>query len=523
MAMRALITMTSMLLTLTAVVGVAPARPASAAASFQAQGDVMDLGVLPTGRPAKVNLWYPRGSCTGSAARFCLADAAATHKVVVLSHGSMGSAAEYSWLGESLASAGFVVVGVNHYGEARIYGTETQNPMSTAFTWQRAQDISALLTALAGAAPFQRSVDWHSAIAIGHSAGGQTVALLAGARYDLRRLAAFCDSQAGKADLSCAYGGNAARAPQAFVTAFDGNYQDTRVKKIVLMDPALGSALRPESLRAIALPSLFAGAVHNDFLPWEHHGSRYASGIPGVRKLLLEGQEGHFVFLTPCVHAAKVLGVPLCADRPGVDRTAVQSAMAQAIVRFVGADDEPATVAPIGSEATRASGIPSNRILQILYFTPRWVFGLLAALVAFGLLESRTRRVPLWPVLLWPAGMLIFSASGVLQYAGSSWPASIAWVIGVSASSALCLKAMRASAASYDAATRRLTIVGSWIPLGVILLIFCVRYAMGVATGMQLDLVGTSAAQLAIGLVLGAVSGFFVARGLFFWRIARVS
>src|SRR5882762_3461657 len=93
--------------------------PASAGA-FHTRMEVVDLGILDTGRPAKVNLWYPEGTCIHASTRYCLADSSVVNKVVVLSHGSMGSAANYSWLGESLASAGFIVVGVNHYGESSI-------------------------------------------------------------------------------------------------------------------------------------------------------------------------------------------------------------------------------------------------------------------------------------------------------------------------------------------------------------------------------------------------------------------
>ena len=495
----------------------------AAAAQFQAKMEVVDLGILDTGRPAKVNLWYPQGTCIDAAVRFCLADSSVTNKVVVLSHGSMGSAADYSWLGESLASAGFVVVGVNHYGESSIYGRATQDQRSTAFTWQRAQDISALITKLAGERVFQRAVDWSSVIAIGHSAGGQTVSLLAGVRYDLRRLVEYCESNIGKVDLSCNYSRNAGRAPAAFVALFDANYQDTRVKKIVLMDPALGSALRQESLRAIALPTFFVGAIHNDFLPWESHGARYATGIPGSQRILLEGQEGHFIFLTPCRHTVKVMGVSLCEDRPGVDRTAVQLALAKGVADFVRPDNEPVTVTRLAGEVPHTSSIPSNMLFQILYFTPPWVFGLLAGLAVFGLMQARTRRVPVWLALLLPTAMMVLSLSGVLQYVGLSWPALLAWLLGVSATSALGLRAMGTETATYDASSRKLTIAGSWVPLFVILGIFCVRYAIGVARGMELEVVRSPAAQISISLALGALSGFFAARGLFFWRVHAAS
>lgn len=489
----------------------------AAAAQFQSRMEIVDLGVLDTGRPAMVNLWYPQGTCAEPAVRFCLADSAVTSKPVVLSHGSMGSAAEYSWLGRSLADAGFIVVGVNHYGESPIYGKQTQDPRSSAFVWQRAQDVSALLTRLAGEKLFQRAVDWNNVVAIGHSAGGQTVSLLAGARYDLRQLAAHCGSEAGKADLSCNYGRNAGSAPAAFVALFNANYQDVRVRKMVLMDPALGPALIRESLHAIALPALFIGATHNDFLPWEDHGARYASGIHGARNILLEGQEGHFIFLAPCRHPVKVMGVSLCEDRPGVDRAAVQVALAREIAGFVRQDNEPSTVARLAGETPHAR-IPGNTFLQILYFTPRWVFGLLAALVVFGLMQARTRRVPAGLALLLPAVMLVLSLSGVLQEIGS-WPALAAWLSGVVATTAFTLPAMRSEAATWDPASRRLTIAGSWVPLFVILGIFAVRYAIGVAEGMDLEIARSAVSQAAASLALGALSGFFAARGLFFWRI----
>jgi len=284
------------------------------------------------------------------------------------------------------------------------------------------------------------------------------------------------------------------------------------------MDPALGSALRQDSLRAIALPTLFVGAVHNDFLPWESHGARYASGIPSAQRILLEGQEGHFIFLTPCRYSVRVMGVPLCEDRPGVDRTTVQVALAQGLADFIRPDNEPVTVTRLADETPRTSGIPGNRLLQILYFTPLWVFALLAGLTMFGLMQARTRRVPVGVALLLPAAMLVLSLSGVLQYVGLSWPPLSAWLLGVGATSALGFRSMRSEAVSYDANSRRLTIAGSWIPLLVILGIFWVRYAVGAARAMELEVVRSPVAQLSISLALGALSGFFAARGLLFWR-----
>ncbi len=490
------------------------------AAPFQSEMDVLDMGTLDTGRLSKINIWYPRGACPKNTARLCLADEAVASKVIVFSPGAMGDADNYAWLGESLAGAGFVVVGVNHYGESHIYGESTQNPRSSAFIWQRAQDISALLTRLASEKLFQRDVDWNNVVAIGHSAGGQTAAMLAGVRYDLRQLAPYCDSPGAKADLSCSYSRNSANAPEQFIALFNGSYQDTRVKKIVLLDPAQGSALQQETLSNVALPSLVVGAIHNDFLPWETHGARYAAGIPNAQTISLDGQQGHFVFLTPCRHKAEVMGVRLCEDRPGVDRTAVQLELAPRIVAFVRLDNEPASVARQAGATSpvSAASMHSSSVIQILLYTPRWVFGLLAGLCVFGVMQARTRRVAVWLALLLPAAMPVLSLSGVLLYVGAWLPALAAWAVALSAVAMIGLKGMNPATARYDTESRKLIVAGSWIPLLVILGIFFVRYAMGVARGMELDIVRDRNAQLAASLLLGAFSGFFVARGLLVWR-----
>lgn len=490
------------------------------AAEFQPKMDVLDMGMLATGRPSKINVWYPQGACAENAARLCLADAAVTSKVVVFSHGSMGSADNYSWLGEGLAAAGFVVIGVNHFGESSIYGESTQDPRSTAFTWQRVQDISALLAKLAGEKLFQRDLDWNKVVAIGHSAGGQTTAMLAGAKFDLRRIAPYCESASAKVDLGCNYSRNSANAPEQFVALFNAGYQDVRVKKIVLLDPALGSGLQTESLGSIALPSLIIGATHNDFLPWANHGAQYAAGIPNSQTIALSGQEGHFVFLTPCRHKAQVMGVPLCEDRPGVNRAGVHRDLAQRVVEFVKLDNEPVSVASQTERGSPASAryAHSSTFFQILLYTPTWVFALLAGLCVFGLMQARTRRVAVWLALLLPAAMPVLSLSGVLQYVGLWWPALAAWLLGISAASMLCLKTINPDTAQYDAESRKLLIAGSWIPLLVILGIFFVRYAMGVGLGMQLEIARNGAVQLGVSLLLGAFSGFFFARGLVFWR-----
>jgi predicted dienelactone hydrolase len=493
----------------------------AASAATAVQMSVVDLGTLETGRRAVVNLWYPRGACPDTSDTLCLDDAAVDQKVVVLSPGSMGTATEYSWIAEGVASAGLIVVGVNHYGESRIYGKDSLDFTSTSRTWQRAQDVSGLLDALSQRTVFQRSVRWDRVVAIGHSAGGQTVALLAGARFDLRRIANYCASSHAAGDRSCQYATSSASAPESWVQLFNASYQDARVRKLVLLDPALGSVLNAESGASIKLPSLVVGATQNDFLPWKSHGARYAAAIPGAQTLSLSQGEGHFVFLTPCTHGVEVMGVALCKDRSGVDRQAVQAGLVTRIVDFVQLNNEPTEVV---RQANATQGVvnmnvPQNRVLQILYFTPRWVFGLLAVLCLYGWWQSRPRTATLAAALILPVSMMVWSAVSMFGYVDHQLLAIAGWLLGAATVAALRLKFLRDVPAKFDTGTGRLQLKGSWTPLLVILGIFFTRYALGVAAAMRAELMQVIWFQGVIAVVLGAWSGYFVSQAITLVRV----
>lgn len=486
--------------------------------------ETIAVGELPTGRPSKIQVWFPQGTCANLADKqLCLADSAITDKAVILSHGAMGSADGLSWVGESFAAAGYVAIGVNHFGESWVYGQDTLNPRSSGFIWQRPQDISALLDLLATKNIFQTTINWSKIIAVGHSAGGQTAAMLAGATFDLKQQTSYCDSEESKDDRSCNYSKNSASAPEAFLQKFSASQKDARIKMIILLDPALGSAVQTGSLRAIKVPSFIVGAKNDDFLPWVNHGLRYANGIPNSNIKLLMGQEGHFVFLTACNLQIKVMDVPLCEDRAGVDRNATQRELAQNMLEFARTNDAAFTTQISGAKPSAKQYSQSTTLSEILIYTPHWVFGLLAILIVFGIMQARTRQVPVQVALILPFAMLVLSLSGVLRYVGLQLPALACWLVGIAAFTALSVKLIGKNIARFDSTTRKLVIQGSWLPLLVILGIFITRYALGVATAMQFNIIHNPYFSPVVSLILGGWSGFFLARGFIFWRVKKDS
>lgn len=495
---------------------VAQEAPASAAM------EIVDLGELPSGRPAKITLWFPQGQCTALRdQQYCLSDSAITDRTVVFSHGAMGAAENYSWIAKSLANAGYVVVGINHYGESWLYGQDTQDMLATSRVWQRPTDISAIYDALSNRELFQKPVNWSNIIALGHSSGGQTLAMLAGVQYDLLRMMDFCKTAAANNDNSCNYGIRNAPTPgDTFLQKFGGAYADARVKKIIMIDPTLGYGATPESLGSISLPVLIIGAKNNDFLPWENHGARYAAGIKNARVYLLTGEEGHFIFLDACNIDILVMGVPLCKDRVGIDRVATHELLIPEILRFL-REENIVIDAPRAVVERERAVFNVEKITQILMYTPRWVFGLLAVLVILGLLQVRTRQVSIQAVFIMPVAMTMMSLIGALMDLGFTVITVSCWLLGAFLLSLLLVKITGNSSVDYNHTTRKLTLRGSWIPLLVILAIFFTRYALGMSFGMNLAIVHKSYFAPLMSFILGMLSGYFIAQGIKFLQVSR--
>lgn len=289
-------------------------------------------------RPVKITIWYPAGQgCEGADA--CLAENVRLDTGVLLSHGAMGAARNYNWIGYALASKGFVTVGLNHFGESWAYGTDKIDPTSVMRFWERPQDARFVLDQLqantvGGMAILSKAVNWGNVTAIGHSSGGATVLALAGAAYDLARAKPYCQTAAAKADKSCGYmarrKGENGKAPKSMPS-----FKDSRVKKLILLDPALGHMAVGESLRAIDMLVLMVGSRNNDFLPFETHAGFYAGALPNSTKVFLTGDEGHFVYMDRCDHSHEAMGVALCKDKAGVNRDAVHGRLYPAIFRHL--------------------------------------------------------------------------------------------------------------------------------------------------------------------------------------------
>lgn len=310
------------------VTGVGPAQEFSAGYVSQR---ITDAG----GRQIHMDVWYPATAIEqphsysfgmGSVARD-VAIAGEKLPVVLLSHGSMGAASNYSWIAEPLARHGYVVLGVSHFGESPVFGPASMNPANVAHFGDRTRDINQALEFLISKSAYADHIDPKRLGALGHSSGGATVLMLAGAPFSMSDMRTYCQA-ARAADKGCQYPVGAPSSDQTPVSS------PLLIKAMVVMDPAAGPGFAEAGLNSLKMPVLVIGSTDDDFLPFAAHAGRIGALLGSAGIVRLADGEGHFVYVDRCTLPITVMGVKLCSDREGVNRDAVHARLTPVILSF---------------------------------------------------------------------------------------------------------------------------------------------------------------------------------------------
>lgn len=295
--------------------------------------------------PVALHLWYPAADPDAATAPLgrnamfagtdAIPDAApapGAHPVILLSHGSGGSADKMGWLAGPLAEDGWIVAAPNHPGTT----SRDSLPARTVMPWERTADMRAVLDRLA-ASPPARLDPLPGAVALGYSSGGHTALRLGGARPSKAAFVAYCERNPDLLDCGwfAANGLDLASIDAARYEAPDG---DTRIRAVVSIDPALSAAYSDASLAAMALPALTLGLGAAGEVPEGIDAAPVAARIPGARHVQIPGGS-HFSALGACRALGRiVIGAledePICAD-PGRPRAEVQADVLAAIRAFL--------------------------------------------------------------------------------------------------------------------------------------------------------------------------------------------
>ncbi len=160
-------------------------------------------------------------------------------------------------------------------------------------------------------------------------------------------------------------------------------------------------------------------------------------------------------------------------------------------------------------------------IAQILGNTPLWVWGLLAALVAMGLSQTRARRAGLARVTLMPLGLVAFSVTGLAGDFGATPAVLGTWLATAALAMLAVTQTPLAAGVRYDAAQRQFELPGSWVPMVLIMAIFLIKYAVGVSLGFNPALRADTGFAMAVAALSGLSSGVFAGRTVRLLQLVR--
>ena len=242
--------------------------------------------------------------------------------LIVLSHGTAGSALPEHTLAATLARAGFVVAQPEHRGD-NWQDFSRSGPES----WKtRPQDVSEAIDAVARDPELARLVDTRRVGVHGMSAGGVTGLVLAGAQWRMLNLIKHCAQNLDE-DIGFCFNGLAAHptvqllrrsqfamgrmltettAPTSFITLHGGASRnastdprpDLRIAAVSLSVP-VGVIFTPESLARIRIPVALSTAGSDGVLLPRFHSQHVLKHCTSCATLSDHPKAGHFDWLSP--------------------------------------------------------------------------------------------------------------------------------------------------------------------------------------------------------------------------------
>jgi len=160
-------------------------------------------------------------------------------------------------------------------------------------------------------------------------------------------------------------------------------------------------------------------------------------------------------------------------------------------------------------------------LLTIIRYTPIWVWGLLAALLALGFWQVLPRRVARGQILALPISLLCLGLWSMAPGFAAQPLSVLLWLAALVACSALGRRLPRPAGAAWHAESSRLQLPGSWLPLALIVGIFTLRYGVSVGQALNPELRQAAAVLLPVSVLYGAISGLLLGRALGLLQLTR--
>ena len=294
----------------------------------------------PDDRPIELAIWYPSDAALTPQPLGLFEQDVAYYgaikgtglPLVVISHGTGGSAAEHFDTALALADAGFVVVALSHTGDNykdRAYSFTPRNFID------RPRHISRVIDFMLNAWDGHDRIDPARIGIFGHSAGAATALTLIGGNPDLYLAVLFCRDHPD--DWGCQQSKDqtdaASRKAVDWTSPPDWQH-DPRIIAASIAAPALGYTFTKVGLETVTVPVQLWRAEDDKITPNRLFGDIVRDALPTPPKDHLVPKAGHFDFLAPCSDALAKVAPEICESAPGFDRAAFHQEFNKALVAF---------------------------------------------------------------------------------------------------------------------------------------------------------------------------------------------
>lgn len=239
--------------------------------------------------------------------------------LVLVSHGSGGSALGHHDTAAALADAGYVVAAINHPGDS-FQDANRQGHLSAFAT--RPVDMKRLADYMLGTWPQRAQLDAGKVGFFGYSRGGYTGLVALGAVPDWTLRPDLCPPLSTR-PLCGEIRRNEIPATPA---------PDPRIRAAVIVDPL--SVFDAKGLGKVSTPvQLWASELGGDGVTLPSVQAA-RDGLPQPPDWHVAAAAGHFAFLAPCSPALADAAPDICRDAPGFDRAAFHQAFNAQVVGF---------------------------------------------------------------------------------------------------------------------------------------------------------------------------------------------
>lgn len=232
------------------------------------------------------------------------------YPLLILSHGSGSSVSRLDWMADYFVQRGWIVVGINHPGNT----LEDNSAEGLMEVWKRPKQISHFLDWFLRENQISSYIDRTRIVAAGHSAGGTTVLMLAGARLSKSKLqnpVPYCESKPDAYDDE-----KCAQLKKIDVEEFDqkeveADYTDTRIKAVVAMDPGFARSFQKMDPNRVTTPIQLILAEKLKSPSGEIYSHNFPKLLPSASTYVVPNSI-HISFITPCNEFGIQHKIPIC-------------------------------------------------------------------------------------------------------------------------------------------------------------------------------------------------------------------